>query len=69
MLKYIISNYIEVYRYLICAKVIDQLEEFEIQPSKYDIHFLSPFLMININKNDYLFYIYSILKKKKKKLK
>jgi len=43
MLKYIISNYIEVYRYLICAKVIDQLEEFEIQPSKYDIHFFITF--------------------------
>jgi len=26
---------IDAYRYLLSAKVIDQLEDFEIQPSKY----------------------------------
>eukprot|EP00833_Pecoramyces_ruminatium_P013236 jgi/Orpsp1_1/1187268/evm.model.d7180000056460.1 len=32
-MKWNISHFIEAYRYLMCAKVIDQLEEFEIKPS------------------------------------
>ena len=29
------NNRTQAYRYLLCAKTIDQLEEFEIQPSMY----------------------------------
>ena len=30
------NNYrTQAYRYLLCAKTVDQLEEFEIQPSMY----------------------------------